>query len=335
MRAGKCTTTKITVAADLTLPAYSLSRRELFMSACLKRFDRCALTLGVLLAAVVFLTLGPSSGGAQEPSPGSAQTAPANSMCPVLTDEVADPDLYTAHNGKRVYFCCAMCKRKFERDPDAYVQNLPAGFFGESENGDSDSGVLRTQHGTVRDDHDQHDVDHNSRATERGESEAQEHDHTSHGENGAERSGGLQLVNWLGKFHLPSVHFPIALFLSAMLAELMLIVTGRSWFGDAARFCVLFGGVMAALTAALGWSFAGFRLHDPDWMLSAHRWIGTTAALWAILVMTLCSMANRDNDRGSHLTSWYRITLFVGAFAMATNGFLGGAMVYGLDHFAW
>lgn len=32
---------------------------------------------------------------------------------------------------------------------------------------------------------------------------------------------------------------------------------------------------------------------------------------------------------------WYRLALFIGATAVAANGFLGGAMIYGLDHYAW
>ncbi len=47
-----------------------------------------------------------------------------NAMCPVTTDESADPAIFVDYRGRRVYFCCPRCRKKFIDDPDAYVANL-------------------------------------------------------------------------------------------------------------------------------------------------------------------------------------------------------------------
>lgn len=81
----------------------------------------------------------------------------------------------------------------------------------------------------------------------------------------------------------------------------------------------------------MGWFFAGFRLTDPDWIMTVHRWLGTAAGIWAMLVLVLCIVTYRSVA----WKPWYRLALFIGAAAVAANGFFGGAMVYGLDHYAW
>jgi len=34
-------------------------------------------------------------------------------------------EIYIEYKGKKVYFCCAGCKEKFEKDPDKYLSKLP------------------------------------------------------------------------------------------------------------------------------------------------------------------------------------------------------------------
>ncbi len=58
---------------------------------------------------------------------------------------------------------------------------------------------------------------------------------------GRELGFGSALIQWLGKFHPPSINFPIALLLMAAVAEALLLATGRPLFDHAARFCVWFG----------------------------------------------------------------------------------------------
>jgi mono/diheme cytochrome c family protein len=52
-------------------------------------------------------------------------TAPAavNAVCPV-TGKPVDPWLALDHDGRRIAFCCAQCRAKFERDPATYLAKL-------------------------------------------------------------------------------------------------------------------------------------------------------------------------------------------------------------------
>jgi len=45
--------------------------------------------------------------------------------CPVMDGNKIDKNVFVEYKGKKVYFCCADCKAKFEADPEKYVANLP------------------------------------------------------------------------------------------------------------------------------------------------------------------------------------------------------------------
>jgi mono/diheme cytochrome c family protein/uncharacterized membrane protein len=142
-----------------------------------------------------------------------------------------------------------------------------------------------------------------------------------------------KLIPWLGNFHPPAVSFPIALLVAAALAEILRAVTGHPSLDGAARFCVWLGAVTAIAAVALGWCRGGFRMSDPSWVVTAHRWLGTTTALWAQLVLGLSEASRRCGGRG--IQEAFRLTLFVGTGLVLSTGFLGGALVYGLDHYVW
>ena len=44
--------------------------------------------------------------------------------CPVMEGTI-NKKLYTEYKGKKVYFCCAGCKTKFEKNPEKYLDKLP------------------------------------------------------------------------------------------------------------------------------------------------------------------------------------------------------------------
>jgi mono/diheme cytochrome c family protein/uncharacterized membrane protein len=142
-----------------------------------------------------------------------------------------------------------------------------------------------------------------------------------------------QLIGWLGRFHSPVVHFPIALLTAAALAEMLRMVTGLPSLEVVSRYCLWFGALAAILAGVLGWCWAGFRLVDDYWVLATHRWLGTSTVLCTALVLLLCELSRRPALY--RLRSCYRFCLlFVAGLALAT-GFFGGAAVFGLDHYAW
>ena len=47
----------------------------------------------------------------------------AQKICPVMGVEI-DPVVYTDYEGRRIYFCCQVCKAAFEKDPAKYVAKV-------------------------------------------------------------------------------------------------------------------------------------------------------------------------------------------------------------------
>ncbi len=47
----------------------------------------------------------------------------AQKTCPVGGEPI-DPAVFVDHDGRRVYFCCAMCIDKFKKEPAKYLQVL-------------------------------------------------------------------------------------------------------------------------------------------------------------------------------------------------------------------
>jgi len=45
--------------------------------------------------------------------------------CPVMDGNKIDKNVFVEYKGKKVYFCCADCKAKFEAEPEKYLPKLP------------------------------------------------------------------------------------------------------------------------------------------------------------------------------------------------------------------
>src|SRR5262249_30801683 len=143
-----------------------------------------------------------------------------------------------------------------------------------------------------------------------------------------------KLIRWLGRFHPPATHFPIALLVAAALAELLGTVTRRPCFESAVRYCLWFGAGGALVSGLLGWFLGGIALADRSPILAVHRWVGTAAALGACLVLVLGEKGGRgSNERGIRLV--FQLCLFTIALLVLVAGFLGGGMIYGLHYHEW
>jgi mono/diheme cytochrome c family protein/uncharacterized membrane protein len=142
-----------------------------------------------------------------------------------------------------------------------------------------------------------------------------------------------KLIRWLGSFHPPVVHFPIAMLTAAALAELLRIATGKPAFDAVTRYCVWFGALTAIVAGGLGWFLGGFALTDTSWVLMTHRWLGTSTVTCAGLVLILGELSRRPDRRQARM--WFRATLMAVAVLVLVTGFFGGAVVFGLDHHSW
>jgi len=91
----------------------------------------------MLLIAVAVVGLALAAGCRQsEPAHHPAEAKPAakapaaagqpeiaQKICPVM-GEAIDPDVHVDYQGRRIYFCCQMCKGTFEKDPAKYVAKV-------------------------------------------------------------------------------------------------------------------------------------------------------------------------------------------------------------------
>jgi len=88
--------------------------------------------LGTALALIIFFLAGTFllTGCKKESEPTASKTKQAVSeaieqtTCPVMGGAI-NKSLYTEYKGKKVYFCCAGCKEKFEKEPEKYLSKLP------------------------------------------------------------------------------------------------------------------------------------------------------------------------------------------------------------------
>lgn len=271
---------------------------------------------------------------------------PVNALCPVMTQEEVNPEFTTIFEGRVIGFCCDKCLVKFKANPSRFAARI----------------VVREVKSTPIDAEDDHDEeaenslgdrqakeahgDHahgNDAAQDNNRGEAHDHDHNEdeHSESGDSdhehghaqgRGFFAKAIGWLGKLHPPMVNFPIAMILGAALAELLLVATKRSFFVNAGRFCLWVGCVGAVVAAVLGWFFGGFHLMDDSWILTTHRWLGTTTAAWSVLLLVVGEQTHRRADATRRR---YRAFLLIGASLVGVSGFFGGSLVYGVNHYAF
>lgn len=242
----------------------------------------------------VLALVGAGSAAAQATGP-AMSPPPMNSYCPVMQNEIIDPKIIIEYAGRRIGLCCDRCKKKFLADPQRY-----AAVLGISVSADA---VARA-------------------ALPQAAGESTERDTPTR-----------HLLRWFGKFHPASVHLPLGLLNGALVAELLHLLTGRASFRFARRYCLWFGAVGGCFAACLGWFFAGLPDGPESTLLTAHRWLGSAAAIWFIAAATTFEFAERRAAPGPLLLA--RVMLLVGGAALGITGFLGGALVHGLDHYAW
>jgi uncharacterized membrane protein/mono/diheme cytochrome c family protein len=147
---------------------------------------------------------------------------------------------------------------------------------------------------------------------------------------------GQRILRDAGQFHPPSTHFPIALLIVALPAELMWALTRKDSWKAVVRFCVVLGAATAVVTATLGWCDAAVSHYSGSTakILEWHRWFGTATAVWAVLLAALSEFANRKGN-SPRLCLSFRLTLLAGIILVSIAGYLGASLIYGLHHFAW
>lgn len=141
-----------------------------------------------------------------------------------------------------------------------------------------------------------------------------------------------RVLRFLGKFHLLLLHFPIALVLAAGFGEVYSVWRRNPIPSETVRFCMWLGALVAIPTAGLGWlhAAAGNGLGSSE-LLTVHRWLGTTAAVW-LLITAICVERDARSDVRSGRV---RLLLAVGVVITAVTAHFGGLLARGEDFFGF
>jgi hypothetical protein len=121
----------------------------------------------------------------------------------------------------------------------------------------------------------------------------------------------------------------------AVVAEALAWWTRRESWMQTVRFLVILGALGGVATAGLGWINAYFSSYvgKSASILLWHRWLGTGTSLWTLLCAGLAVVS--ECKEGSPERQRFRGALLVGAALVGVSGFLGSALIFGLEHYAW
>lgn len=137
-----------------------------------------------------------------------------------------------------------------------------------------------------------------------------------------------RLLDWLGRTHPIIVHFPIAFFPAALFTAV--VGRRRPGFATPVQFLVVAGGIIAPISALLGWLGGGFSMSDADPLMMAHRWLGTAIGAGG-LGLGIWAWRRPWEDRGAGMIA----ALTAMTIAIAVQGWFGGALVHGAEHLSW
>ncbi len=135
----------------------------------------------------------------------------------------------------------------------------------------------------------------------------------------------------IGKLHVLVLHFPIALVMSALLADLLRLVWKSDFFKHAAVFCLVLAvlsavpAVITGLAKARSQEFVG----DYRSIVVIHQWLGIMSLVLGTIIVVI-RLLKRERLEKIWAVGYY-ILLFLLAAIIAATGHYGGMLVHGKD----
>lgn len=204
-----------------------------------------------------------------------------NQICPVMTAEKIDPNIYHDYKGQRVYLCCKRCLKKFSATPQKYMKNFQV---------DSSQQI--------------------------------------------EQSFAEKLISFLGKLHPIAVHFPIALFFAAVIAEVLYLFS-KTQLQQAINYCLSVAAISGVIALMLGWCayVSSEYKNELQTIANNHKIMGI---LTTILIITV-NLINKKKQETSYtqLNKMYWVCIIITAVTIGITGFLGTSLIFGLGHYNW
>jgi uncharacterized membrane protein len=130
----------------------------------------------------------------------------------------------------------------------------------------------------------------------------------------------------IGRLHPLLVHFPIALVLSAAVAETAAAITSDDGWHQVAIGNVRIAAAFGVLAAIAGWRLALDSVVETSLLLEWHRWLGAAAAGVTLIAAATASRASRWYSPSPWV---FRIALITARALVAATGHLGGVLVWG------
>ena len=147
----------------------------------------------------------------------------------------------------------------------------------------------------------------------------------------AGHDNGVGLLTLFGRMHPALIHFPIALIVFALVAE----VVSLFWKKPEIRWTALVVLVSAAVTAIpaalAGWTLSRDMLFSGRMaeIMTMHIWAGTSVAVAVWPLVFLRKWLDKHPSRNGRII--YLAALGILVAAIALTGHLGGSLVYGPD----
>ncbi len=235
----------------------------------------------------------------------------ANEICPVMEGEpVGEKPVVIEYQGKLINLCCKKCKRLFFKDPTKYLASLPQ-FVSVAPAqvvvaAPSVAPVAGAVEGAAR-------AASNSAPT-------------------ASDPDQIPFLEWIGRFHVVMVHFPVALTLFACWLEWLALVRRRPR-PHAAAVPLLLGAAASAMAAIV----LGEQREESLEFTGARHAVLETHELWAwitfgaLLAALLCL---RWAGSSSLWRKLYLVALTAAAIAVGVAGHAGGRLTQGLGFFS-
>jgi uncharacterized membrane protein len=132
-----------------------------------------------------------------------------------------------------------------------------------------------------------------------------------------------------GRLHPALVHFPVALVLVALVAEILCITRRDGRYADVARFLIVAAAWMSIPSAITGFIRADATELDAaqQQLFAVHRVAGIATPVLVFLCAGLGEGVRRSGQIWELIL--YRVVLVLAAASTAVAGFYGGEIVFG------
>ncbi len=135
-----------------------------------------------------------------------------------------------------------------------------------------------------------------------------------------------------GKLHVLLVHFPIALGLSAVLADVIWLILKKDFFRQAGLYCLILAAISAGPAAATGNAHLDNKLYLGQMQDAAETHETLAYCTLGVLVAALLLRAIRKNRLAGAWLGVYGVAIFAAVVLISLTGFYGGILTHGPNH---